>query len=208
MLSCARRDTFKTGVLDGPPRRSPLRRSSVVERATVNRLVVSSNLTAGANSHPTGDAISLPYEITIPTPRSRRCGRPSSCAWSSKPRTTRPPSTSTVMSWDYPRRPSTRARGMKRRASRSCRQGERRSNSRNPAQKRMIDDVEVGRQVAPRLRIAFEVADARSATHAAVEGGAELVAEPTETPWRSLNARLDAPASLHVTLFEELDPPA
>ncbi len=78
----------------------------------------------------------------------------------------------------------------------------------NPAQKRMIDDVEVGRQVAPRLRVAFEVADARSATDAAVAGGAELVAEPTETPWRSLNARLDAPAGLHVTLFEELDPQA
>ena len=28
----------------------------------------------------------------------------------------------------------------------------------NPAQKRMIDDIEVGRQVAPRIRIAFEVA--------------------------------------------------
>ena len=33
----------------------------------------------------------------------------------------------------------------------------------NPAQKRMIDDVEVGRQVAPRMRLAFEVADSASA---------------------------------------------
>lgn len=29
----------------------------------------------------------------------------------------------------------------------------------NPAQKRYIDQVEVGRQVAPRMRVAFEVAD-------------------------------------------------
>ena len=29
----------------------------------------------------------------------------------------------------------------------------------NPAQKRMIDEVEVGRQVAPKMRVAFEVAD-------------------------------------------------
>jgi hypothetical protein len=29
----------------------------------------------------------------------------------------------------------------------------------NPPQKRYIDDVEVGRQVAPRMRVAFEVAD-------------------------------------------------
>ncbi len=38
-----------------------------------------------------------------------------------------------------------------------------------------------------------------------VQAGAELVAEPRETPWRSLNSRLDAPAGLHVTLFEELE---
>ena len=74
----------------------------------------------------------------------------------------------------------------------------------NPAQKRMIDDVEVGRQVAPRLRVAFEVTDARAQTAHLAEHGAELVAEPTVTPWNSLNARLDAPAGLHITLFEEL----
>jgi hypothetical protein len=31
------------------------------------------------------------------------------------------------------------------------------------------------------------------------------VAPPTKTPWRSLNARLDVPAGLQVTLFQELD---
>ena len=31
----------------------------------------------------------------------------------------------------------------------------------NPAQVAMIDDVEVGRRVSPRLRVAFEVADAQ-----------------------------------------------
>lgn len=77
----------------------------------------------------------------------------------------------------------------------------------NPAQKAMIDDVEVGRQVAPRIRVAFEVTDARSAAAALVAAGATLVAEPVETPWRSLNARLDAPAGLHITLFQELDAP-
>ena len=76
----------------------------------------------------------------------------------------------------------------------------------NPAQKRMIDEVEVGRQVAPRMRIAFEVDDSRRTTDALVEGGAELVAGPVETPWRSLNARLDAPGAVHITIFEELGP--
>ncbi|QJW36789.1 VOC family protein [Cellulosimicrobium protaetiae] len=74
----------------------------------------------------------------------------------------------------------------------------------NPAHKRAIDDVEVGRQVAGRLRVAFEVDDARVATDRAVEAGAALVAPPTRTPWGSLNSRLDAPAGLHVTLFQEL----
>ncbi len=76
----------------------------------------------------------------------------------------------------------------------------------NPAQKRMIDEVEVGRQVAPRLRVAFEVADSSSATDALVDAGAELIAPPVETPWRSLNARLAAPAGLQITLFQELAP--
>jgi predicted enzyme related to lactoylglutathione lyase len=76
----------------------------------------------------------------------------------------------------------------------------------NPAQKRMIDEVEVGRQVAPRLRVALEVADSRATTDALVAAGAELVAAPVETPWRSLNARLAAPAGLQLTLFQELDP--
>jgi predicted enzyme related to lactoylglutathione lyase len=75
----------------------------------------------------------------------------------------------------------------------------------NPAQKRMIDEVEVGRQVAPRMRVAFEVADSRSSTRRLVEAGAELIAEPTETPWRSLNSRLAAPADLQITLFQELE---
>jgi predicted enzyme related to lactoylglutathione lyase len=77
----------------------------------------------------------------------------------------------------------------------------------NPAQKRMIDEVEVGRQVAPRMRVAFEVLDGAAATDQLVAAGATLVAEPTETPRRSLNSRLDAPAGLHITLFQELDMP-
>jgi predicted enzyme related to lactoylglutathione lyase len=77
----------------------------------------------------------------------------------------------------------------------------------NPAQKRMIDDVEVGRQVAPHVRVAFEVADASGTTDRLVSAGAELIASPRETPWRSLNSRLAAPAGLQITLFQELDPP-
>ena len=74
----------------------------------------------------------------------------------------------------------------------------------NLAQVAMIDDVEVGRRVSPRLRVAFEVADARAVTSDLVDAGADLLAEPTVTPWRSLNSRISAPANLQITLFEEL----
>src|SRR5688572_5802541 len=76
----------------------------------------------------------------------------------------------------------------------------------NPAQKRMIDDVEIGRQGSPRIRVAFEVADSAAATDDLVAAGAELIAAPRETPWRSLNSRLSAPAGLEITLFQELEP--
>ncbi|MCK2215907.1 VOC family protein [Actinomadura sp. ATCC 31491] len=76
----------------------------------------------------------------------------------------------------------------------------------NPAQKKMIDDVEVGRQVAPKLRVAFEVDDSRGTTERLVAAGATEVAPPTVTPWQSLNARLDAPGGLHITVFQELLP--
>jgi len=76
----------------------------------------------------------------------------------------------------------------------------------NPAQKRMIDSVEVGRDVAPRIRIAFEVADSAATTDALVAAGAELIASPRETPWRSMNSRLSAPAGLQITIFQELEP--
>ena len=76
----------------------------------------------------------------------------------------------------------------------------------DPANAAFIDQVEVGRRVAGHVRVALEVDDARAAAEAAVSGGATLVAGPTETPWRSLNARIEAPAGLQLTLFEELGP--
>ncbi len=67
-----------------------------------------------------------------------------------------------------------------------------------------VDEVEVGRRVAGHVRIAFEVEDAAGTTRRLESAGAVVVAEPSETPWRSLNARLEAPAGLQLTLFEEL----
>ena len=75
----------------------------------------------------------------------------------------------------------------------------------SPQQVDMIDRVEVGRRVSPRLRVAFEVANAQAVTNDLVQAGAELLAAPTRTPWQSLNARLRAPGDLQLTVFQELD---
>jgi len=75
----------------------------------------------------------------------------------------------------------------------------------NPAQVKLIDRVEADGAPSAKLRIAFEVDDSRAVTDTLVEAGGELVASARETPWRSLNSRLNAPAGLQVTLFQELE---
>jgi lactoylglutathione lyase len=66
-----------------------------------------------------------------------------------------------------------------------------------------VDEVEVGREVAGHVRVALRVDDAQEATDVAEAAGAEVVAPPTATPWQSLNARLEAPAGLQITLFQD-----
>lgn len=68
-----------------------------------------------------------------------------------------------------------------------------------------IDAVEVGERVAGHIRVAFEVADSSAVTEQLVRAGAVQLAAPTRTPWNSLNARLDGPADLQLTIFQELD---
>jgi catechol 2,3-dioxygenase-like lactoylglutathione lyase family enzyme len=72
------------------------------------------------------------------------------------------------------------------------------------AQADFIDEVEVGRRVAGKIRVAFEIPDAAEMTRRLAGAGAEIIAEPTRTPWNSLNSRLAAPDGLQLTLFEEL----
>jgi len=71
----------------------------------------------------------------------------------------------------------------------------------DPAQAEFIDRVEVGRRVAGHIRIAFEVGDSTEMADQLVSGGATLVAGATVTPWQTVNARLEAPAGLQLTLF-------
>ena len=73
-------------------------------------------------------------------------------------------------------------------------------------QQAMVDAVEVGRDASPPVRVAFEVRDVEAVTASLVAAGASLLGGPVVTPWRSRNTRLDAPAGLPLTLFEELEP--
>lgn len=75
----------------------------------------------------------------------------------------------------------------------------------NRAQADYIDEVEVGRRVAGKFRIALEVDDSAATTARLAAAGAEVIAEPTRTPWNSLNARLETPGGIQLTLFTELD---
>lgn len=71
----------------------------------------------------------------------------------------------------------------------------------DPDNARYVDEVEVGRRVAGPVRVAFEVPDTEVMTRRVVAAGAKVLAPPTRTPWGSLNARLEAPAGLQLTLF-------
>jgi lactoylglutathione lyase len=75
----------------------------------------------------------------------------------------------------------------------------------SPAQADLIDEVEVGRRVAGKYRVALEVEDSAATTRKLAEAGATVIAEPTRTPWNSLNARLHTPGGIQLTLFTELD---
>jgi lactoylglutathione lyase len=74
----------------------------------------------------------------------------------------------------------------------------------DPSHAAYVDHVEVGQRVAGHIRIAFAVSDTAAATAKLAEAGAAIIARPTPTPWQSLNARLEAPAGLQLTLFSDM----
>lgn len=77
----------------------------------------------------------------------------------------------------------------------------------DPQHAAYIDEVEVGSRVAGHIRVAFAVGDTAAATGALAAAGATVIAGPTRTPWESVNARLEGPADLQLTLFtDDADP--
>ena len=70
----------------------------------------------------------------------------------------------------------------------------------DPTHAAFVDEVEVGRR-SQHIRLALEVDDSTEVTQQLEATGARVIAEPTRTPWNSLNARLEGPAGLQLTLF-------
>jgi uncharacterized glyoxalase superfamily protein PhnB len=70
-------------------------------------------------------------------------------------------------------------------------------------QARAIDEIEVGERVTGQVRFALQVPDLRVAVDRLVSQGAIVVHPPVATPWGDLNARLQDPDGMQITLFQE-----
>ena len=69
------------------------------------------------------------------------------------------------------------------------------------SQAAMVDDLEVGRRVSGKVRLALQVANADRTAASLVEARATPVADPVDTPWGDRNARVAAPDGMQLTLF-------
>lgn len=72
----------------------------------------------------------------------------------------------------------------------------------DPEHRRMVDEVEVGRPLDYRVRIAVAVDDLAEASRAVADTGAVVVAEPVETPWGDRNQRFQTADGMQLTLFQ------
>lgn len=72
----------------------------------------------------------------------------------------------------------------------------------DPEHGRIVDQIEVGRGLEDRVRIAVEVEHLDEAADGVVSSGAEPMAQPVDTPWGDRNQRFRAKDGLQVTLFE------
>ena len=70
------------------------------------------------------------------------------------------------------------------------------------AQGRLVDDIEVGRPLEQRVRIAVNIDDLDEATAAVMTTGTEPQAEAVDTPWGDRNRRFKTPDGLQLTLFQ------
>ena len=65
-----------------------------------------------------------------------------------------------------------------------------------------IDQIEVGRRISGRVRLALRVPDLEAAAERLLAHGAELVHPPVVTPWGDRNVRFQDPDGMQITLYE------
>ena len=66
----------------------------------------------------------------------------------------------------------------------------------------MVDEVEVGRRLGERVRIAVQIDDLETASRTVLETGAAAMAAAVETPWGDHNQRFRAKDGTQLTLFQ------
>jgi lactoylglutathione lyase len=69
------------------------------------------------------------------------------------------------------------------------------------AQASNVDMIEAGRRVSGTIRFALEVPDSSATAGRLVAAGAVEMAPPVLTPWGDVNARVQAPDGMQLTLF-------
>ena len=74
------------------------------------------------------------------------------------------------------------------------------------AQAGVVDEIEAGRRVSGTVRFALRVADSEATARRLADAGAAPVAPPVMTPWGDLNARVEAPDGMQLTLFTPGEP--
>ena len=72
----------------------------------------------------------------------------------------------------------------------------------DPAYAAEVDALEVGARVSGPIRLALQVPDVQAALDRALAHGATLVHAPIVTPWHDINARIQAPDGMQVTLYQ------
>jgi len=65
-----------------------------------------------------------------------------------------------------------------------------------------IDQIETGKRTSGKIRLAIEVEILEDSIKKAIEHGAALIHEPVLAPWGDLNARIQAPERIQITLFQ------
>ena len=69
-------------------------------------------------------------------------------------------------------------------------------------QAEVIDELEAGQRVSGQIRLALHVPDLGLALKRLLAHGATLVHEPVVTPWGDMNARVQDPDGLQITLYQ------